>query len=233
MFFSEEFIATVEENPITGIVEACNLTFVRMKELETGSDWNEQEHELMWESASFIQLIIEANKLEVEAPFPIATGDIDANCKILSEYLNLIKSEFEEHSIKLKVESYTNRYSTALKSSFAYEFSQGDLDRIQILVTELRQQISDNAALQDDHKSRLLKRLEHLQSELHKRVSDLDKFWGLVGDAGVVLGKLGNDAKPIVDRIREVAEIIWKTQARTEELPSSSSNPMLDHNEDT
>lgn len=73
----------------------------------------------------------------------------------------------------------------------------------------------------------ILKRLENLQSELHKRVSDLDRFWGLVGDAGVVLGKLGKDAKPIVDRVREVAEIAWKTQARTEELPSSSPNPML------
>jgi len=64
-------------------------------------------------------------------------------------------------------------------------------------------------------------------------VSDLDRFWGLVGDAGVVLGKLGNDAKPIVDRIREIAEIVWKTQSRTEELPSNSQNPMLEHDENT
>jgi hypothetical protein len=73
----------------------------------------------------------------------------------------------------------------------------------------------------------LLSRLEKLQSELHKRVSDLDRFWGLVGDAGVVLGKLGTDAKPIVDRVREIAQITWKTQSRTEELPSNISNPMI------
>ena len=58
-------------------------------------------------------------------------------------------------------------------------------------------------------------------------MSDLDRFWGLVGDAGVVVGKLGKDAKPIVDRIQEVAEIIWRTQARAEELPSGQEMPLL------
>ncbi|KEF32622.1 hypothetical protein D777_01256 [Marinobacter nitratireducens] len=48
----------------------------------------------------------------------------------------------------------------------------------------------------------------------------------------MVLGKLGKDAKPIVDRIREVAEIVWKTQARTEELPSGTDNPVLEQKTD-
>lgn len=232
MFFNEKFIESVESNPINGIVEACNITYAQLSKRPLGEEWNEQEHELLWEAASFIQLIIESNKLTTNINFPEVTGNTQRNCLVLNEYLKLIKSTFERHSIKLKIESYTTRYSAALKSSFAYEFSQGDLERIQSLVNELRTQITDNDKLQDDHKHRLLKRLEHLQSELHKRVSDLDRFWGLVGDAGVVLGKLGSDAKPIVDRIREIAEIVWKTQARTEELPSNSQNPMLEHDKD-
>jgi hypothetical protein len=75
--------------------------------------------------------------------------------------------------------------------------------------------------------------LERLQTELHKRVSDLDRFWGLIGDAGVVLGKLGSDAKPIVDRIREVADIVWRTQSRAEELPSGTRLPELSHEDRT
>lgn len=230
MFFSEKFIATVEDNPIGGIVDACNMIFDRIDALLEGGHWNEDTHELLWEGCSFIQVVIDSNELDIDTTLPEATGDINENCdKLYNGYLALVKSTFEEHSIKLKVEAYTSRYNTALKSSFAYEFSQGDLDRIQLLVNELRDHISENKKLDDDHKRRLLKRLEHLQSELHKRVSDLDRFWGLVGDAGVVLGKLGDDAKPIVDRIREMAEIVWKTQARSEELPSDSSNPMIEH----
>ena len=43
----------------------------------------------------------------------------------------------------------------------------------------------------------------------------------------MVLGKLGQDAKPIVDRIKEVAEIVWQTQSRAEELPSGTEIPLL------
>ncbi len=233
MFFSEDVVRSIEENPIVGIVDACNMAMSRLNELESRDGWNENEHELMWEVASFLELAIEANQLYVDAVFPEATGELDENCKNLHAYISTVKDLFEGHSIKLKIESYKGRYQTVFKASFAYEFSQGDFDRIQTLVNELRDHIFGNDSLEADHKQRLLKRLESLQSELHKRVSDLDMFWGLVGDAGVVLGKLGTDSKPIVDRVKEVAEIVWKTQARTEELPSSSPNPMLGNEEHT
>jgi hypothetical protein len=55
----------------------------------------------------------------------------------------------------------------------------------------------------------------------------LDRFYGLVGDAGVLLGKFGRDAKPFVDRIREIVEIVWRAQANAEELPSSVRSPSL------
>ena len=71
-----------------------------------------------------------------------------------------------------------------------------------------------------------------MQSELHKKMSDLDRFWGFVGDAGVVMGKFGNDVKPLTDRIREMMGIVWNTQARAEELESGSPNPFLKENND-
>ena len=58
-------------------------------------------------------------------------------------------------------------------------------------------------------------------------MSNLDKLWGLIGEAGVVLGKFGKDAKPLADRIREIAQITWRTQARAEELPSGARLPLL------
>ncbi|MDP3979146.1 MAG: hypothetical protein Q8P85_14340 [Pseudomonas sp.] len=231
MFFEQEFINWVEDNPIEGLVKACEKALAWQKELENPEVWTEAEHEHLWETSTFVQLVIEANSLDIDTEAPIANTEIDENCKNLIEYLKGVHKSLRAEATKLKISSYKNRYNTALKKSFAYEFSQGDLDRVQVLVNEIRSHITENIALEEDHKRRLLKRLENLQSEFHKRVSDLDRFWGLVGDAGVVLGKLGKDAKPIVDRVREVAEIVWKTQARTEELPSGAQNPMLEHDE--
>lgn len=114
-----------------------------------------------------------------------------------------------------------------LDKGFFYEFTDGDLARIQQIINELRNEIAASKIFEEDHKSRLLRRLENLQAEVHKKMSDVDRIWGLVGDAGIALSKFGVNAKPIVDRIKELSQIAWRTQARREELPSDCSNPLL------
>ena len=116
-----------------------------------------------------------------------------------------------------------------LDKGFFYEFTDGDLKRIQAIINELRDQIGESDLFEEDHRRRLLRRLEALQSEMHKKMSDVDRIWGLVGDAGIAIGKFGKDAKPFVDRIKELSQIAWKTQARAEELPSSITNPLLEN----
>jgi len=91
----------------------------------------------------------------------------------------------------------------------------------------MRDLIAESSLFEEKHKRRLLKRLEQLQGELHKRQSDLDHFWGLLGDAGVALGKFGKEAKPFVDRVTEITNIIWRTQSKAEELPSGIKLPLL------
>jgi len=89
--------------------------------------------------------------------------------------------------------------------------------------------VSANTELDEGHKQRMLKRLEKMQSELHKKMSDISRFYELMGDAGVALGKLGEGAKPFVDRIKEIVDIGWKSQARAEQLQSDAENPMIGH----
>ncbi len=229
MLFTEEFLVTIDENPVAAISYACNESLNTLSKFGTQA-WTPEEHEILMETSALIDLIVESNDLHSDYSIPESISDINQDCKQLSDYITAVKNEFMGKATELKIKIYKNRYRAFLKSSFSYEFSQGDLNRIQTLINELRSHIEENTNLEPNHKLRRLKRLENLQSELHKRVSNLDSFWGMVGDAGIVLGKLGKDAKPIVDRIKEMSEIVWRTQARTEELPSDSPNPMLEHN---
>jgi len=48
-----------------------------------------------------------------------------------------------------------------------------------------------------------------------------------MGDAGIALGKFGRDAKPFVDRVREILDIIWRSQATAEQLPASAKPALL------
>lgn len=125
--------------------------------------------------------------------------------------------------------SMIERKRALADKGFFYEFTDGDVSRIQELINELRNKISTSVLYEEKHKARILRRLEALQSELHKKMSDVDKFWGLLGDAGVAIGKFGDDAKPIVDRIKELTQIVWRTQSHAEQLPSSCENPLLEN----
>ncbi|MBT3667502.1 MAG: hypothetical protein HN548_08490 [Opitutae bacterium] len=127
----------------------------------------------------------------------------------------------------------TSQFAAKLGAGFIYEFSEGNLDKVQTNINELRDLISGSEVIEDNHKQHLLKRLERLQSELHKKMSDLDRFLVFVGDAGVVMGKFGKDAKPLTYRIKDIVNIVWRTQARAEELESGAPNPFLKQNNDS
>ena len=110
---------------------------------------------------------------------------------------------------------------------FHYSFSVADQERIQKLINDLRELIGASSIYEEHHKQRILRRLEALQGEVHKKLADLDRFWGLIGDAGVAIGKFGKDVKPVVDRIREITEIVWSRQAEVEGLPPPTGLPQL------
>lgn len=57
-------------------------------------------------------------------------------------------------------------------------------------------------------------------------MSDLDRMWGFIGNLGVIAGNFGNDIKPIIDRCRELAGIVYRSEASAsknsyEEIPEN------------
>ncbi|WP_275545184.1 hypothetical protein [Pseudomonas sp. Marseille-Q0931] len=208
------------------VVELCREV---LSEVQKGSAWTTEDYTVLSEVYMFLEAAREANILASEAP---ALNCVDVTsrsvfCNSAQAWLNELYNFYNGVLDLNRFDANRNHFRSMFGNIFSYEFSQGDVERVQLLINELRVQIS-SADLEDGHKQRLLARLEKLQSELHKKISDLDRFWGLVGDAGVVVGKLGSDAKPIVDRIKEVADIVWRTQSRAEELPSGSEFPRLE-----
>lgn len=173
---------------------------------------------------AIFQALVENFELPVIIP-PLGTeraSNVIAARKLARDISNLAESEF----ISAEVRTAKLKFSAKMGKIFQYEFSEGDLEKSQKLLNEIRDLITKSPLFEETHKRRLLGRLERVQSELHKKVSDLDRFWGLIGDAGIVLGKFGNDAKPIFDRIRDLTMLVWATQSRAEGLPSNCPPPL-------
>lgn len=196
-------------------------------------DWTLEEHAAYMEAYALITVMIDAEMIALDIfPPQIPTLNWMEDCKEISLYFQKAEELIRTEQAKLSLGSMKAKFAAVLKGGFAYEFSQADVNRMQTLINELRTNISESELFSAKHQARLLKRLEALQAEVHKRVSDLDRFWGLIGDAGVVMGKFGNDAKPFVDRIVELSQIVWNAQKEAEELPSNAPMPLLSQMQD-
>ena len=89
-----------------------------------------------------------------------------------------------------------------------YEFSENDFKRVHELVRELRDLIRGSSLISDEHKRRLLRRLEAMHAELHKKTSDIDRVWGFIGEAGIAMRKFGEDLAPISERVLELGGLV-------------------------
>ncbi|MNX77823.1 hypothetical protein D3C86_1093830 [compost metagenome] len=170
--------------------------------------------------------MIKGGLLPEFAPLVAPKGNIVEDCLAMVQFVHKIDAAVQAQANLQKFEEIQERMSKRLGVGFIYEFSQGDLDRIQTLLSELRKEISTSTLYTDGHRDRLLARLEKLQAETHKKMANIDKFWSLLGDAGVALGKFGENSKPMFDRINEILKIVWRTQARAEDLPSDAPPPL-------
>ncbi|WP_296505353.1 hypothetical protein [Rhodoferax sp.] len=228
LLFEDDFLDGLATDPIAGATYICEVT---LSSFGRGGDWTAANWANLIEAYVLLSEMEAAKLFPFEHYFPdIPQGDeIHTKCSHAFEALSSVLAKCNANAEEGRLEKLRTKFRIALREGFKYEFSQGDLEKVQTLINELRAEVSASTLLEPEHKARLLKRLEALQAEIHKKISDLDKFWGLIGDASVVMAKIGNNAKPIVDRVREIADIVWRTQTRAEELPSGISLPQIGH----
>ena len=224
----QDLISDLPEDSWSALTLVCEKFNEQLKSTsDAKGHFNINDHERFIDFLALANAIIMKHELSTSVTMPGIESRAVINMKNIANFFGELGEYANAHRSQIRFSIATESFMARLRSGFYYEFSEDDIGKIQGLINELRDLIADSELLEDDYKKRLLRRLEQLQSELHKRVSDLDRFWGFVGDAGVMLGKFGEDLRPIVDRIKELAEIVWKAQARSENLPPGSEFPLL------
>lgn len=224
MNIPSQLIQGVQDNPLEGVIDICGYA---LNKLEGSSDWTQEQYGVLLETTALILSLQEQSIIPLEKKAPELNGSMGFVCNRMRSFISDVQDVLIGQSSAQRLESIKSRFSITLANGFGYEFTDGDLKRIRTLINELRELIITNHELDEDHKQRLLKRLEKMQAEIHKKMSDLNSFYGLLVEASVVMKKVGENAKPIFDRIKELTNISWRSQARAENLPSDEKNPVI------
>ena len=163
------------------------------------------------EALSIIKALAGQRKFNL-GDLPSISADKGQNVSRITQFFELLNAKvsarFSEESARGLYQSKTEEYTALFAKIPMYEFSDQDFNRIQVLINELRTEITKSTLIAENHKRRLLKRLEAMQAELHKRTSDIDRFWGFIGEAGITMRKFGQDIEPITNRVQELGRIV-------------------------
>ncbi len=105
-------------------------------------------------------------------------------------------------------ESKTEEYLSLFSRAQVYEFGEAEYKRVHELIGELQDLCRDSTLIGEEYKRRLLRRLEASRAELHRKTTEIDRFWSFLAEAGVTMRKYGEDLKPVADRVRELTKLV-------------------------
>ena len=189
MLYDGDFVMSLPQNPIDALISTIDA-LLKNNARTTEDALNARD-----------LAITLMNFYNYPSPSDVSLEGLDNEQTIVQHFARLrvyiVTQKMQDQS-----EDQKTRFAALLGATFHYEFSNADIQRIQTLLNEMREFIVKNTQFSDDHRRRILERVEKLQREIHRRLSTVDLFWGLMGEAGVAVGKFGKDAKPFVDRVR-------------------------------
>ena len=226
MQITDEHLARVNSEPVAVGIEVCKLITEAIRPAQINSYAPQLlEVTLFLFAAGDAGLIplpsnrpmLEAGKVNPQASYSFIVG--------VKQELESIVVREELLATQRQLEA---RFAQAITSSFGYEMTEGDLKQVQSQINQLRDLINDCPDLDADHRGRLLKRLEQVQSELHKKLSTLDQIYCLGIEASIVAHKIGKNAKPMLAIAKTLMGISWRTHSHTEGLPSDTELPLLE-----
>jgi hypothetical protein len=170
----------------------------------------EQHHDYV-EALSILKAFALARDAKLE-PFPEIGPQRHQNIGKVVNYFNqlrqTVRTELSSRYSQGYFEAKTEEYMALFAKVSVYEFPEPEYKRVQDLIVELRDLIQNSSLITEDHKRRLLRRLEAMHGELHKKTGDIDRFWGFIGEAGIAMRKFGEDLAPITERVLELGGIV-------------------------
>lgn len=223
MLFTNEFIASLRSQPLIGCMQVCKVAFDRVSQ-QAVQGWQDRDYEVLSEAYAVVSTVLDSGLLKIRIEAPSLRGRIKEDCTAINQYLNRLVKECTQIKSQERIEQIKANVRQSLgvvtqpEPDGHYQLDAQDLQRMEELISQLQSALNACSVLTEPHKARLRARIERMRRELRPQVPDLDRVWGLIGDARVLIEKIGAQARPMVSRLTELGELTWRIQSRTEGL---------------
>lgn len=215
---TKDDIIGIEDDAFNGIMKIIDKTTNNLSDID---EFSENDHRILWSTYGLIEKIEKKTGHQFGYVSFNATQDIQSNCQFLLGQIHDIRKVCLSLSMEKNVNSYLEEYDDLILGTVRYNLTDDEITTIQDLLNKLRAKIVENEDISEDHKERILNKLEGLQKELHKSSNNFDKFWGVC----VILNELTVNTVPI---IKKLARVLCKAQARADNVNEISSDDNVD-----
>ncbi len=223
MPIDREFINSLPSNPLLGenkIIEEFNRILAESQKQNN----REKFYNDFLDFYSFYQVYSAKHSLNLR--FPPLTNDKRINIGIILNFFEKRQKELEEELdeiIALKnLEDRKSVFESMLKEDILYKLTNNELSEIYKIIDNVIDMVNENFTIRSNLKQRLINLLGILKRELKPEMPNFDRFWSLVGYTGILYGLYEQKTMRIIEKIKELLNIIWKVIAKAEGLPSTS-----------
>ena len=160
----ETLITELPDNPFLAAKQICE--FFLQEDRKIDGPMEHQHYGWYLNMLGLFQAYCESHALSYN--FPELGEDRVDNISEIQAFFKGVHKILEGMVTKFTLIQAKQKYLERFERGFFYEFSEGDVVRIQDLVNELRDVITANKVFDKRYKERLLKKLEELQLEVHE-----------------------------------------------------------------
>jgi hypothetical protein len=206
IYFKDELIHNEYDND--NIIETLeNIVMNVINNIEKEENFDGRE---ALKAIQLINLFCEANSLE---PLNISEMSINSGYNNFKYFLE----NYLEELLKNNIQSYNNPFLKQ-KSNLTVE----ERTTIQELLNKLRDTVESEENITDEHKRRILKKVNEMQAELNKKISDLDYLGGKI--MSIVKGVKYIEKEiisPLVKDATELAKAVNRMESKESGVPDN------------
>lgn len=106
-----------------------------------------------------------------------------------------------------------------------YCFTDSEFEKLQILFSEVQNDITSSKIFPYKTKLKLLEKLEEIILQIERSMENLDSLWSFIGRIEIAFKVYGRNKIP--DALKDLVKVTWQVQCRAEGREPDSLPPII------